>query len=168
MSKLIRLNLGCADLPIEGFINIDRSTSPHIKSDLTADILEIDKHFDLNSVDEICFFHGLEHIYPKDVDKAVEMWKSLLKPGGIFAVATPDYRVLSQHYLNGDITIEKLEDDFIYSYVQEDWHKSIWDQERQFELFARHGFKNIKPIDRLHDDRLAYKDTLQVGTEGTK
>lgn len=168
MADLVRINLGCADLPIEGFINIDKSTSPHIRADLSADILDLSTHFAPESVDEICFFHGLEHIYPQDIDKAVEHWKSLLKPGGIFAVVTPDFRVLSEHYLSGDISIEKLEHDFVYSYIQEDWHKSIWDQERQFDLFARHGFKDIRPIDRLNDPRLAYSDSLQVGTEGHK
>lgn len=164
----VRLNLGCADLPLEGFINIDSSVSPHIKSDLTADVLDLSAHFSPESVDEIWAAHLIEHLYPQDVDKAVEHWKSLLRPGGTLAVVTPDYKVLSEHYLSGDISIEKLEDEFVYSYCQESHHQSIWSQERQFALFARHGFKSIKPIDRMNDPRLAYFDSLQVGTEGTK
>lgn len=168
MPELVRLNLGCADLPIEGFINIDKSTSPHIKSDLTADILELDKHFEPESVDEICFFHGIEHMYPQDIPKTVEMWKSLLKKGGILALVTPDFKVLAESYLQGDISIDKLNDEFLYSYCQEDWHKSMHDQESLFTVLANAGFTNIKPINRLTDPRLCYHDSIQVGAEGTK
>lgn len=165
---MIRLNLGCCDLPLAGWVNIDASTSEHIKADLTADCLDLSAHFAPGSVDEVYAGHMVEHLTPEQADRAMEHWKGLLKPGGKLGIVTPDFRVLSEHYLNGDISIERMEDEFVFSYVQESHHASIWDQERQFVLFEKHGFVNIKPIDRMNDERLAYKDSLQVGTEGVK
>lgn len=165
---MIRLNLGCCDLPLKGWINIDKSTSPHIKSDLTADILKLEEHFQPNSVDEIYFGHGIEHLYPKDIDGAIEHWKSLLKPGGKLALMTPNFRFLAEQYLQGSIDMERLNNEFLYSYVQEDWHRSMHDQTSLIQLLARHGFKNIRPLDPMGDERAAYKDSTQCGVEGEK
>ncbi len=167
-SSAIKLNLGSADLYLDGYTNIDISTSDHIKADLTADVLDLSRHFTPESVDEVWAAHLVEHLAPEQVESAVEHWKSLLKSGGILAIVTPDFRVLCEHYLQGDMTIERMEDEFVYSYVQESHHQSIWDQERLFDLFSRHGFTDLKPIDRFNDPRLAYKDSLQCGVEGKK
>lgn len=165
---MLRLNLGCCDLPLEGWINIDSSTTSHIKADLVADCLDLSDHFAPNSVDEIYCGHLVEHLTPEEADKAMQHWYSLLKPGGVLGIVTPDFRVLCEHYLAGDMSIERMEAEFVFSYVQESHHASTWDQARQFELFDRHGFHDIKPINRMEDERLAYKDSLQVGTEGRK
>lgn len=166
--ETVRLNLGCCDLPLAGWINIDSSTTEHIKADLVADCLNLSDHFAPGSVDEIYCGHLVEHLTPDEADRAMAHWYSLLKPGGKLGIMTPDFRTLSQYYLNGDISIERMENEFVFSYVQESHHASIWDQGRQFELFARHGFRNIGAIDRMSDSRAAYHDELQVGTEGIK
>lgn len=164
----MKLNLGCCDLPLAGYVNIDYSTSPHIKADLVADVLNLSDHFAPESVDEIWFAHGIEHLRPDQIDDAVDHWRSLLKPGGTLGLVTPDFRALVQHYLAGDISLEKMNHEFLYSYVQEDLHKSMHDQASHFQLLSRHGFTDITPIDRMGDARLHYKDSLQVGAEGKK
>lgn len=164
----IKLNLGCCDLPLEGWVNIDNSTSSHIKADLVADVLNLSPHFSPQSVDEIYAGHLIEHLYPQDADKAVDHWKSLLKPGGCLTLVTPDFRVLVEHYLAGDLSLEKMHNDFTYSYVQESHHRWLYDLETLMELLANHGFKDLSPIDRMEFPLLAYKDSLQMGVTGVK
>lgn len=163
---IIRLNLGCCDLPKTGYINIDIRES--VKPDLVADVLNLSDHFSENSVDEIWASHLIEHLTPEEADKAVIHWKSLLKQGGKLSIVTPDFKAIAQGYIGGQLSLEVLNNEYIYSYVQESLHRCMYDQVSLLELFSKHDFNNLQIIDRLNDERLAYKDSLQVGAEGTK
>lgn len=165
---MIRLNLGCCDLPLKGWVNIDNSTSPHIKADLVANALDLSEHFEPESVDQIYAGHLVEHLMPHEAELAIEHWKSLLKPGGKLAIMTPDFHHLCEQYLAGAITIEEMTDLYVYSYVQESEHRSLWDQEALFKLFARHGFNSIQPIDRMKNEYSPYGVEWQCGCSGVK
>jgi predicted SAM-dependent methyltransferase len=169
----MRLNIGSCDLPLprsEGWINIDNSTSPHIRADLVLDGRELDSHFGPGSVEEIYAGHFLEHLYPQEAERFFAMCYGLLAPGGILAVVTPDIRHVAQKYLEGDqgFSIADLTDTYVYSYRQESVHRSLWDRDSMVEVFSRHGFKDITEIDRISDKRLAYPAPWQVGVEGRK
>lgn len=165
---MIKLNLGCCDLPLEGYINIDESDSPHIKADLKADALNLSSHFEPNTVDEIFTAHLLEHLTPTQAEEAIVHWKSLLKPGGVLAIVTPDFHYLAKSYLEGGIPLDEMTNLYVFSYVQESLHRSLWDQANLFQLLMRHGFKDLKPINRYTDPRLAYPAEWQCGAQGTK
>jgi predicted SAM-dependent methyltransferase len=165
---VIRLNLGSCDLPLEGFTNVDNSTSPHIKCDLVADALDLSAHFKPGTVDEITSSHLVEHLTPTEADAAFVHWKSLLKPGGKLSFITPDFKHLCQEYLDGGIPLDEMNDIYLYSYVQESLHKSMWDQETQFKMMSKHGFKDIKAINRMNDYRSIYGVEWQCGTEAIK
>lgn len=163
---IMRLNLGCCDLPLKGWINVDKSESPHIKSDVTCDALKLDECFEKGEVEEIYAGHLLEHLTPTEADEAIEHWKSMLCEGGKLGVVVPDAKVIAQMYLDGEATIKELNDVYIYSYCQESLHKSLWDTESLRELFEKHGFIEIKEIDRLYDKRQPFGAKWQTGQEG--
>jgi predicted SAM-dependent methyltransferase len=170
MSKIM-LNVGSCDLPLpKPWINIDNSTSPHIKCDLVMDGRKLDDNFSENSVDEIYAGHFCEHLYPQEAEDFVEMCYKLLKPGGVLGIVTPDFKYIAQGYLEGntDFRIAELIDTYIFSYKQESVHRTFWDFDSMKELFVRHGFKDITEIDRMNDERVAYGVPWQVGCEGTK
>lgn len=168
----MRLNLGCADLPLpqsDGWINIDYSTSEHIKSDLTCDVMtELQDYFGYGEVDEIYFGHGLEHIPYPEAEKTLRYWISFLKPGGKIAITTPDTKYISEAYLRGEISIHQLNDVYIFSYCQEDHHKSMWDAASLIEIFERVGLTEVKECDRNADRRLVMGVPWQVIVEGVK
>lgn len=163
---MIRLNLGCCDLPLEGWVNIDSSTSPHIKADLVADALNLSDHFKPESVDEIYVGHLLEHLYPNEAESAVIHWKSLLKPGGALTIVTPDFKYIAEQYLSGTVDLHEINNLYLYSYVQESQHRWMWDTVSLIALLSRHGFKDIKIIDKMNDPRLAYGVEWQCGVSG--
>lgn len=165
---MIKLNLGCCDLPLEGWINIDQSTSPHIKADIVADVTDLSSHFEQNTVDEIYAGHLLEHFTPDDAIKNTRYWVSLLKHGGKLAIVVPDFKEICKAYISGLITLDEMNNHYIYSYVQESLHRSMWDIESLFELFEMCGLKNIITIDKINDERLAFPNDLQFGVEGEK
>jgi len=55
---MIKLHLGCGDLRLEDFINIDIQSKT---ADINLDIYDLSK-FNDNTVDEIYISHVLEHI----------------------------------------------------------------------------------------------------------
>lgn len=169
----MKLNIGSCDLPLpqsEGWINIDNSTSSHIKADLVLDGRELDNHFDLGSIDEIYCGHLLEHLKPLEADNFISMCYRLLKPGGVLGIVTPDFRFIVDSYLKGDerFTIPELIDTYIFSYKQESVHRTLWDFNSLRSVCSSHGFKDITEIDRINDVRLAYPAEWQVGVNCRK
>ena len=81
---MIRLNLGCNDFKLNGFINIDKD--PVVKPDLVVDASKLP--YEDNSVDEIYAGHLLEH-FSYDEDVILE-WKRVLKYGGVITITVPD------------------------------------------------------------------------------
>ena len=63
LANKIKLNLGCGDKILLGYINIDAQEEiKGKKPDLVADATKLDKFAD-NSVDEILTVHVIEHFY---------------------------------------------------------------------------------------------------------
>ncbi len=169
----MKLNLMCCDLPLprsEGWVNLDISTSPHIKADIVLDCTKLSDYYDKDSIDEIYIGHGLEHLYPEEAENAMEDWKNVLKPDGILGIVTPDFRFIVEGYLKGEekFNIAELIDTYLFSYKQESVHRTLWDVDSMKNLFEKHGFKDITEIDRMNDERLAYPAEWQMGVQGKK
>lgn len=85
----VRLNLGCGDKILEGYINVDFSESRKgSKPDVIADLRAM--QFDNNYADEIMSIHVIEHFYPWEVEGLLNHWKSILKPGGRLILECPN------------------------------------------------------------------------------
>lgn len=168
---MLKLNVGSCDLPLpKPWINIDISTSPHIRADLILDCRKLDDQFQDNSVDEIYAGHFLEHLTPDEAAEWVSMCYRLLKPGGVLGVVTPDFRFVVQQYLEGKpgFDMAELIDTYIFSYKQESLHRTIWDVDSMQDLFLKHGFTEVTEINRIDDPRLAYPADWQCGVQGVK
>ncbi len=83
MKDVIKLNLGCWIMKMEGWVNID--IDPRY-GDVVMDCFNMS--YPDNYADEIYAGHILEHT--PDTDKALTEWKRVLKPGGIITVTVPD------------------------------------------------------------------------------
>jgi predicted SAM-dependent methyltransferase len=168
---MIKINVGSCDLPLpKPWINVDISTSPHIKADLILDGRCLDENFGDGTVDEIYAGHFLEHLYPQEAEDFVAMCYKILKPGGVLGLVTPDFKYIAEGYLKGDpeFRVEELIDTFLFSYKQESVHRTLWDFDSMKELFLRHGFKDITEIDRMNDPRVAFGVPWQMGVQGVK
>lgn len=169
----MRLNIGSCDLPLpqsEGWINIDNSASSHVKADLAIDGRELDGHFNAGSVDEVYAGHFVEHLTPREAEDFVAMCYGVLRPGGVLGIVTPDFHYIASRYLDDDerFAIPELVDTYVFSYKQESRHRSLWDFKAMEELLVRHGFRDVREIDRMDDARLAYPAVWQAGCQGTK
>ena len=85
MAKL-KLNLGCGDIHLDGFVNIDSYPLPGV--DVVCDIREI--QYEENTVDEIVMFHCIEHFTLDDACLIIRKLFKILKPGGRVIMEGPD------------------------------------------------------------------------------
>jgi len=81
-----KLHLGCGDIYLEGWINVDLDNK---KADLNCDLRE-PLPFESSSVDYIYSEHFIEHLSFKDGVKFFKECFRILRPGGVIRVATPD------------------------------------------------------------------------------
>jgi SAM-dependent methyltransferase len=100
----IKLNLGCGDKIIEGYINVDVvSSRAGKKPDVICDLHNLSV-FESNSVDEILSVHVIEHFWQWEVVDILNEWKRVLKPGGKMIIECPNLISAAEEFLkNSDV-----------------------------------------------------------------
>jgi SAM-dependent methyltransferase len=87
---VVRLNLGCGDKPLPGYINVDVASSRGGRApDVIADIRHMEP-FGPGYADEIMAIHVIEHIDRWEVVEVLRRWLAVLKPGGRLVLETPN------------------------------------------------------------------------------
>lgn len=91
----MKLNLGCGNKKLPGFVNIDirKEVEPDVVDDITI-LSSIKKE----SIDLIYACHVLEHIKFWDVRQVLMRWNDILKPRGILRLSVPDMDAVFAHY----------------------------------------------------------------------
>jgi len=93
----IRLHVGAGQNIIEGYENLDgydneqrpEHFQTHVKKFVRAEVL--DTVYQPESVAEIRCHHMFEHISMLDVDRTLQGWNRILKPGGLVWIEVPDF-----------------------------------------------------------------------------
>lgn len=100
MFRPIKLNLGCGDMILEGYDNIDLYNEKDgiIKMDIR------NLNYQDNSVDEIMCVHAFEHLSPYDVYNTLKEWYRVLKPYGKLIIELPDILGICQEFITADKT----------------------------------------------------------------
>ncbi len=128
----IRLNLGSGNLKLDGYENID------LKDGQSAYPL----NYTEGSVDEIRASHLLEHFGQNQIADVLKNWVACLKDGGILRIAVPDFKKISQNYIDG-----KPENTAGYlmggQTDENDFHKSIFDKTTLTDLMKAAGLTDI-------------------------
>jgi hypothetical protein len=83
---LVKLNLGCGDERIPGYINCDLY-EPTADAQFDAKLIPLPD----NSVDEIRAYHLIEHFTFHTAFDVLKEWKRVLKPNGKLVLETPDF-----------------------------------------------------------------------------
>lgn len=97
--RQIRLNIGCGDKKVPGYIGIDIVDRGQ---EIIADIRNIPL-LD-NYADEILSVHVIEHVYQWEAAPLLKEWLRILKPGGKMVIECPNLlRVLHHALETGEI-----------------------------------------------------------------
>jgi SAM-dependent methyltransferase len=90
-----KLNLGCGDKLLPGYINVD--TSPSRKGfvpDILADLRDLP--FEPNSADEVLAVHVIEHFYAWETKELLMHWLNIIAPGGKLVLECPNLLTAAQ------------------------------------------------------------------------
>lgn len=95
----IRLNLGCGDKILDGYINVDVAPSRAGKEpDVLCDLHRLEP-FANDEADEILAVHVVEHFWRWEVVDILKEWTRVLKPGGRMILECPNLISACQAFL---------------------------------------------------------------------
>jgi len=128
-----KVNLGCGDVPIDGYANID------IKTGVRAYPLDVPD----GSLSEVRASHLLEHYPYRELGEVLVNWVSKLKPGGILKIAVPDLNKLIDSYRSGNADMMNM---FLMGGQgdEHDYHKSVIDEGGLRRAFEDCGLVDIR------------------------
>jgi ubiquinone/menaquinone biosynthesis C-methylase UbiE len=95
MTNFKKLHLGCGNIRLDGFVNIDIKESSAV--DRQLDIRKLD--YPDNSIEIIYCCHVLEHFTSPEVKKVLAEWHRVLAPGGNLAIVVPNLNRWILRYL---------------------------------------------------------------------
>lgn len=136
----MKLNLGCGNKRLEGWINCDLKDS-----DMDMDIRKLP--FEDNSADEIMVIHVCEHFYVIEIMKAMKEWRRVLKVGGKLIVELPCLDNILAHFLIGSpnrYTLNGLYGDpWSHRDGEPALHKWCWSKAKFSELLEKAGYSDV-------------------------
>ena len=150
----IRLNIGCGEYPIKGFVNIDVYEGKNV--DLVCNALKLP--YENNSIDEIYCGHMIEHLSIKEAEKVLKEFLRVLKPLGKLGIVIPDKDRTPPKSLIG----VKVPDE---PYRE---HHSYWNLEFLISEVKLAGFIEVKEMDIQTYPNLVARPSWQSGITATK
>lgn len=149
--KKRKLNLGCGNIKLPGYINTDIKTGPKFSA-YPLNVLHGD-------YDEIRASHLLEHFSYRETAAVLADWVSKLKPGGILKIAVPDFDKIMR---DAD---EKLFEPYLMgSHTDEyDYHKAIFTTDKLTKQLQNAGLVNIGNWQDGQKDSASLPVSLNLG-----
>lgn len=142
-----RLHLGCGDVRIPGFCNVDIDLMT--KADLTDDITRL-KKFPDGFAEVIYACHVLEHMSHEEVPQVLSTWHRVLSPGGRIYISVPDIdRIVKIYQENWEHFHTRPNTPWIGLIYggqtdQYDFHKTGFNITWMQELLERAGFNTVE------------------------
>jgi len=95
----VRLNLGCGDKILPGYVNVDVAASRAGKApDVLCDLHALTP-FGTASVDEVLAVHVVEHFWRWEVVDVLREWARVLNPGGLMILECPNLLSACEEFL---------------------------------------------------------------------
>ncbi len=184
-----KLHLGCGDVYLPGYLNVDYPPQEHTvqsntKVDLYADITKLD--YETNVISEIRLHHVFEHFDRPTAIKSLITWYGWLVENGKLTIETPDFQRSILNFIIGGRkmrakTLRHLfgSHEAAWAVHYDGWYKAKYKlyleklgyRDLRFEFNHSNGLFNITvhaqkkhPINSLEDQKIAAKELLQLST----
>ncbi len=140
----MKLHIGCGDVIIPGWTNLDIDNLPGV--DINDDARTLSKIPD-ESCDIIYACHILEHLGRHEVGNVLKTWTKKLKKNGMVRLAVPDFEKAIQWYQKNPHLEDVLGLIIGGQKTKYDFHKMVFDKKKITELLIDSGFSDIKEWD---------------------
>lgn len=95
----VRLNLGCGDKILEGYVNVDVVESrAGRRPDVLSDLRDL-SCFATGFADEVMAIHVVEHFWRWEIEAVLREWVRVLKPGGELVIECPNLEAACAEFL---------------------------------------------------------------------
>jgi glycosyltransferase involved in cell wall biosynthesis/predicted SAM-dependent methyltransferase len=147
--KPLKLHLGCGEVYLPGYINVDfhpsrHSVQRHSKADIFTDLSQL--HYPSGTIDEIRLHHVFEHFERPVALRLLIDWYGWLKEGGQLMIETPDFHRCVQEYLRTPVLGEQLKIlRHLFGSHEASWavHYDGWYRERFTHVLTALGYRNL-------------------------
>ena len=95
----MKINLGCGESPLDGYINIDSIKNKLTRPDVIANIKLEFLPFKSYECEEICALHVLEHIERDYWSRIFDEFYRLLIPDGVLILAYPEFERCAHNFI---------------------------------------------------------------------
>ena len=162
----VYINLGSGGKTGSEFINVDTRVLPNIHH--ISDITNL-HFFPDNSADMIYACHVVEHIPRSLLLSTLSEWKRVLKSGGIFRFAVPDFDALVEIYNESGKSVVAIENQLMGQDAPYHNHCSIWNRSYAEQILKKVGFISIQAWDPKSAEHHAFNDKSErIMTAGEK
>ena len=151
----IFIHLGCGDIDVPGFINVDACPAPHVH--YVRDVCDLSVFPD-NYADLVYACHLLEHIKPEKLTKVLWEWKRILKAGGVLRISVPDFNKLLVIYEAYDMDIESIKGPLLGRWDGYNSHCMIFNYKSLNKAMSDVGFVDIHEWDPEKVDHHDFED----------
>lgn len=159
-----KLHLGCGQIYLKGYTNIDYPPSnqsvQRVKADRYADIAELD--YPKKSIDEIRLHHVFEHFDRPTALALLCRWREWLKPGGLLRLETPDTTASCKLMVSPRLSYPTKQQIMrhLYGSHEAKWaaHRDGWYKEKYLHVLKKLGYENI----RFKYNRWGYLRNIEV------
>jgi len=145
-----KLHLGCGDIYLDGFLNID--LDPNSKADILMDITDL--KFSPESCTKIVAHSCFEHLTYEEAALFLQECYRVLEPGGILDIEVPDIDEYAKKWANLPYQEKWAFHNYIVfwggQWTPHQLHKSGWGAEFLGNNLAINGFKNFQSLPPLH------------------
>ena len=140
----MKLHIGCGDVIIPGWTNLDIDNLPGV--DINDDARTLSKIPD-ESCDIIYACHILEHLGRHEVENVLKTWNKKLKKNGMVRLAVQDFEKAIQWYQKNPHLEDVLGLIMGGQKTKYDFHKMVFDKKKLTELLIDSGFSDINEWD---------------------
>ena len=139
----MKLHVGSGNKRIPGWANVD--IRKEVKPDFLCPAEDL-RDIRGNTVDALYASHVLEHFPLAQVPQVLAEWHRVLKPGGQFYVAVPDFRALVWLYLENGTPLARLRGALWGGQeYKANFHFTGWDHDTLVAQLKPH-FKEIRKV----------------------
>ena len=147
----MKLHLGCGQVYLEGYINIDYPLSEHtVQQKSVADEFRdlTNMHYKAATIDEVRLHHVFEHFPRTQAIALLASWHSWLKKGGKVHIEVPEFDATARLVLDPKTSGKDrhVAIRHIFGSNEAGWavHYDAWSEWRFREMFDAFGFKTEK------------------------